>query len=77
MSVDGSVAGSAGEVLAITVGNVFPGFGVSESLGETEIDNVDVVLFFANADKEVVGFNISVQEVPRVYKFNSLELRRI
>jgi hypothetical protein len=49
--------------------------GVSEALCETEIDDVYVVLFFANADQEVIGLDVSVKEVARVYKLDSLQLK--
>ena len=74
MSVNWSVAGGTSQVFAITVGNVFTSLGVSESLGKTEIDNVDVVLLFADTDKEVIRLNISVEEVSGVHELDSLEL---
>lgn len=49
--------------------------GVSEALCETEIDDVYVVLFFANADQEVIGLDVSVKEVARVHKLDSLQLK--
>jgi hypothetical protein len=49
--------------------------GVSEALCETEIDDVYVVLFFSNADQEVIGLDVSVKEVARVYKLDSLQLK--
>jgi hypothetical protein len=33
------------------------------------------VLFFADANQEVVGLDISVQEVTRVHKLDSLKLK--
>jgi len=56
---------------------VLAGLGVPEPLGEAEVDYVDVVLLLANADEEVVGLDVSVQEVPRVDEFNALELPKI
>jgi len=47
--------------------------GVSEALCETEIDDVYVVLFFADTNQEVVGLDISVKEVTRVHKLDSLK----
>jgi hypothetical protein len=38
-------------------------FRVSESLGESEINDIDVMLLLANADKEVVRLDVSVEEV--------------
>ena len=49
--------------------------GVSEALCETEIDDVYVVLFFANADQEVIGLDVSVKEVARMHKLDSLQLK--
>ena len=49
--------------------------GVPEALSETEIDNVDVMLFFADANQEVVWLDISVKEVARVDKLDSLQLK--
>lgn len=49
--------------------------GVSEALSEAEIDNINVVLFFADTNQEVIGLDISVKEVARVHKLDSLELR--
>ena len=51
---------------------MFTCLGVSEALSETEIDNIDIMLLFANADQEVIGLNISVKEVARVDKLDSL-----
>ena len=54
---------------------MFACLGVSEALCETEIDDVYVVLFFSNADQEVIGLDVSVKEVARVYKLDSLQLK--
>lgn len=50
MGVHRSIAGRSGQVLPVSIGDVLPGLWVAETLGETEINDVDVVLFFANAD---------------------------
>jgi hypothetical protein len=42
---------------------VLSGFGVTEALGQTEIDDVHVVLLLADTNQEVVWLDISVQEV--------------
>jgi hypothetical protein len=49
--------------------------GVSEALSEAEIDNINVVLFFADTNQEVIGLDITVKEVARVHKLDSLELK--
>lgn len=54
---------------------MFARLGVTESLGETEINHIDVVLFLANADQEVVRLDVAVKEVPGVHKLNPLQLK--
>ena len=51
--------------------------GVPEALGQTKINDVYVVLLLADTNEEVVGFDISVEEVARVNKFDSLKLKSI
>ena len=46
---------------------------VAEPLGQTEINNVYVVLLLADSNQEVVWLNITMEEVPRMDKLNSLE----
>jgi len=53
---------------------VFACLGVSEALRQPEIDHVDVMLLLADADEEVVRFDVSVQEMARVHEFNALQL---
>lgn len=62
VSVDRGVTSSTSKVLVLSVGNVEVSLGVSVLLGQTEIDNVDLVATFANAHKEVVGLDISVDK---------------
>ena len=49
--------------------------GLSVPLGQAEVDDIDIVLLLADADQEVVGLDVSVQEVPGVYVLDSLDLR--
>lgn len=72
MSVYWGIPGSTSEVLSVPVRNVLSSFWVSESLGQTKIDNVDVMLFFADANQEVIWFDVSVQEMPRMHELYSL-----
>jgi hypothetical protein len=48
---------------------------VSEPLGQAEVNNVDEVLLLANADQEVIGLYVSVQEMSRMDEFEALELQ--
>jgi hypothetical protein len=62
MSVDGSISSSTGQVLVLTVWNVEMCLGVAVLLGQTEIDNVDLVSTLANAHEEVIRFDVTVNE---------------
>jgi len=75
MRVYWGIPGRTREVLAVTVGDVLACLGVSEALSEAEIDNINVVLFFSDTNEEVIGLDISVKEVARVHKLDSLELK--
>lgn len=76
MRVDGGVARRAREVLAVTVGDVLAGLGIAEPLGESKINNVYVMLLLANTNQEVVGLDITMQEMTRMNELNSLQLHR-
>ncbi len=72
MGVHWGVSGSSSQVLTITVRNVLTCLRISEAFGKTEINDVDVVLLLADAYQEIIGLNISVEEVSRMHKLNSL-----
>ena len=76
VSVDGGVAGCTSEILVLTVGDVKVGLGVAELLSETEIDNVDLVATLADAHQEIVGLDVTVDEVARVDVFDAGDLTR-
>jgi len=77
MSVDTRVSGSSGQVLALSEGNMFT-IGVLVTLGETEIDDENVVLVGVSAtDQEIVGLDISVNDSLLVYLLDSLYLIQI
>ena len=77
MRVYRGIPGRAGQVLSVAIWDMLAGFGISEALGESEVNHVYVVLLFANSDKEVVRFDVSVQEMSRMDKLNSLKLKQI
>lgn len=62
MCVNGCIAGSARQVLILTVRDVKMGLGVSVFFGEAEIDDIDLVATLANAHEEVVRFDIAMNE---------------
>ena len=74
MCVYGGVSRRAGQVLTITVGDVLARLRVTESLGQAEVNHVHVVLFLANANEEVVWFDVAVQEMTRVDELYALQL---
>lgn len=63
MGVNRSVSSGSGQVFAITIWDVLASFGVTETFGETEIDNVHIVLLLPDADQEVVWLDVTVKEV--------------
>lgn len=77
MCVDGSVTSSASQVLVLSVRDVQMSFGVSILLGQTKINDIDLVASFADAHEEVVRLDISVDKVSRVNVLDSRNLRRM
>jgi hypothetical protein len=73
VGIHGRVSRSPGQVLTVTIWDMLTSLWVTEALGETKVNYVDVVLLFANSDQEVVWFDISVQEMTRMDKFNALK----
>ena len=62
VGVDGGVTSSTRQVLVLTIWDVEVGLGVPVLLGQTEVDNVDLVAPLANAHEEVVRLDITVDE---------------
>lgn len=62
VGVDGSVTGSTGKVLVLSVRDVEVGLGVAVLLGQTKVNNVDLVTALANTHKEVIRLDITVDE---------------
>jgi len=48
------------------------GLGVTELLGKTEIDDIDLISTLSNAHEEVVRFDITMNEVSQVDIFNGV-----
>ena len=65
MGVDGSITGGSCEVLSLSVGNVLS-VPLDVSLGESEVDEEDLVTGLVESDAEVVRLDVSVDEVPVV-----------
>ena len=62
MSVDAGIAGGSGQVLVLSVRNVEVSLGITVLLGQTKVDDVDLVSALANAHEEVVRLDITVDE---------------
>ena len=62
VSVDGSVASRARQVLVLTVRDVKVRLRVPVLLRQTKVDDVDLVAALADAHEEVVGLDVAVDE---------------
>jgi hypothetical protein len=62
MSVDGGITSSTGQVLVLPIRDMEVGLRVTVFLGQSEIDNIDLVTPLADAHEEVVGLDITVNE---------------
>jgi len=77
VSVYGCITSSTGEILVLPVRNVKMGLRVSELLGETKVDNIDLIASFADAHEEVVRLDVAMDKIPRMYVFDSRYLRKM
>ena len=62
MRVDGSIPSGAGQVLVLSVRDVEMGLWVAVFLGQTKVNDVDLVASLADAHEEVVGLDVAVDE---------------
>ena len=62
MGVDGGITSSSGQVLVLPIRNVEVGLRVTVLLGQTEIDDIDLIAALADAHEEVVRLDITVDE---------------
>lgn len=62
VGVDRSITGSAGQVLVLSVRDVEVSLRVTVLLGETKINDIDLVASLADTHQEVVGLDITVDE---------------
>ena len=74
VSVDGSVAGSASQVLVLSVGDVKVGLRVPVFLGETEVDDIDLVATLSDSHQKVVRLDVAVDEVTRMDVLDARDL---
>lgn len=76
VGVDGGVTGGTSQVLVLAVGNMEMGLWVTEFLRKTKVDNVDLVATFSNAHQEVVGLDVTMDEVAGVDVLDTRDLDR-
>ena len=62
MGVDGGITSSTSQVLVLPIRNVEVGLRVTVLLGQTEIDDIDLIAALADAHEEVVRLDITVDE---------------
>jgi hypothetical protein len=65
VGVDGGVAGRPRQVLPLSVGDVLP-VSLNVPLGQSEVDEKHFMGSFVEPHTKVVGFDVSVDEVPIV-----------
>ena len=73
--VDGGIPRRPSEVLVLAVGDVLVGAGIPVLLSQPEVNDVDQVALLTQPHEEVVRLHISVDEVLRVYVFNTTNLQ--
>jgi hypothetical protein len=73
MGVDGSIPCCSSQVFVLSVWNMKMGLRVTE-LRETEVDDVNLIATFADSHEEVVGFDISMDDVSGMNVVNTRDL---
>lgn len=62
MRVDAGITGGTSQVLVLSVRDVEVRLGITVLLGQTKIDNVDLIAALANTHEEVIGLDITVDK---------------
>jgi len=62
MGIDRSITGSTSQVLVLPIWNMEMSLRITVLLGQTKINNIDLVATLSNAHKEVVRLDITVNE---------------
>lgn len=75
MCVDRGVACCASQVLVLPIRNVLVRAGVSVLLGQAKVNDVDQVALLAKAHEEVVGLDVTMDEVLGVDVLDAANLR--
>ena len=62
MGVNTGISCGSGQILILSIGDMRPVFG-EIFLGQSEIDDIQLMTAFAAAHQKIIGLNIPVQEV--------------
>lgn len=76
MGVDRCVTSGTRKVLVLSVRDVQVGLGVTVLFGETKVNHVDLVAALADTHEEVVGLDVTVNEVAGVNVLDARDLKR-
>lgn len=75
MRVDGCVSRSTSQILVFSIRDVQMRLGISILLGQTKVDDIDLIAPLSNTHEEVVRLDVSVDEVTGVNVFDTGDLR--
>ena len=64
MGVHRGVPRGSGQIFSVAVGNVLASLGLTVPFCEAEVDDIDIVLFFAYTNEEIVRFDVTMEEMP-------------
>ncbi len=70
MSIDASITSRSRQILVLTVRNVEVRFWVTVFLGETKIDDIDLISTLPDAHQEIIRLDVTVNEGLCVNVFN-------
>lgn len=70
MSVNRSITSSSSQIFTLSVGDVLS-ISLDVSFGKAEVQNENFVGGFVQSDAEVIGFNVSMDEMSVVNVLNS------
>lgn len=66
MRIQTGIACCASQRFVVSVGDVFVCARILEPLGQSIVDQVNIVLPLANANEEIVRFDVTMEKTPRM-----------
>lgn len=67
MCIDASIASSAGQILVFAIRDMKVSLWVTILLGQTEVDDIDLIASLPNAHEKVVWLDVAMDEGLCVY----------